>query len=213
MATPYYQDDLVTLYHGDCREITEWLAADVLVTDPPYGIGLDTDYSSLNGSTRAYSAIAGDSEPFDPSPFLHLPVALFGANHFATRLPHGGTWHVWDKRVNAASNMMSDFEVWWTSYPSGPSRVFRYQSVCGVHPGVKPERLSHPTVKPLPLMEHVLGACPPGTVADPFAGSGSTLVAAKRLGRKAIGVELEERYCEIAAKRLAQGVLNFGSVG
>ena len=219
---PYYQDDFVTIYHGDCRDVLselhdpffigerETTFADVVVTDPPYGIGLDTDYSSLAGSTRTYALIEGDDEPFDPRPFLEWPALMFGADHFAHLLPVG-TWHVWDKRVTARSNMFADFETWWTSWPSGPSRVFRYQWVAGVHPGAAQQRIQHPTVKPTPVMAYALGQCPEGTILDPFMGSGSTLRAAKDLGRRAIGIEIEERYCEIAAKRLGQEVLDLGA--
>lgn len=147
MSAPYYADDHVTLYHGDCLEVTEWLAADVLVTDPPYG--------------------SDETAPFATT---HEEVYVLGNGWLPGRRP----------------------------------TVLRYPNLLGAR------RPDHPTPKPVGLMEWVILCAPDGTVADPFAGSGSTLVAARNLGRRAIGVELEERYCEVIAKRLAQDVLDFG---
>jgi DNA modification methylase len=208
---PYYEDDLVTIYHGDCLELLPELAFDVVVTDPPYGISLSTDYSNLNGSTQVYAPIIGDNAPFDPTPFLGHPCVMFGVNHFAGAVPNVGTWHCWDKRDGTASNMFADFEMWWTSFQTGPSRLFRYAWIAGTHRGVN-ERVGHPTSKPLALMRHIIDddRTPPGTILDPFMGSGTTLRAAKDLGRKAIGIEIDEAYCEAAAKRMGQGVLDFG---
>jgi site-specific DNA-methyltransferase (adenine-specific) len=208
---PYYEDDHVTIYHGDSREIVGDLSFDVIVMDPPYGINLDTDYSTLHGSTRSYGAIAGDDEAFDLAWWLERceSVVAFGVDHFAQSAV-GGTWHVWDKRVDARPNMFADCEFFWTSFHSGPSRVLRYQWVAGVHPGARRERIAHPTVKPVPVMEHAVSLTPEGVVLDPHMGSGSTLRAAKNLGRKAIGIEIDERYCEIAAKRMGQEVLDLG---
>jgi DNA modification methylase len=207
MATPYYQDDLVTLYHGDCREITEWLAADVLVTDPPYGLGdiLSGGWAKRWGLHEAHG-LSWDREAPDivaSLPERFAASIIWGGNYFP--LPPARGWLVWDKIVRSFSS--GHCELAWTTIDQ-PVRAYNFS-----HGALATEGKMHPTQKPLDVMTWCIGFCPPGTVADPFAGSGSTLVAAKRLGRKAIGVELEERYCEIAAKRLAQGVLDFGSVG
>ena len=215
--TPYYEDDSVTIYHGDCRGVLPSLTYDVVVTDPPYGIDIDTDYSTLTGSSefnaskghyrgKVHARVHGDDRPFDPADFLPWPCALFGANHYPTRIADGGTFHVWDKRDGLGSNMFSDFEIWWTSYPSGPSRIFRHKWLGYMRASDVGEHF-HPTQKPTALMRAIIDKAPPGVILDPFMGSGTTLRAAKDLGRKAIGIEIEERYCEIAVKRLAQEVL------
>jgi site-specific DNA-methyltransferase (adenine-specific) len=212
---PYYQDDLVTIYHGDCRE---WMPeADVIVTDPPYGIGwTGTTDSKRHAVVRRAFAIAGDDEPFDPAMILALgkPTVLFGANHYASRLPDSPSWLVWDKRPTGQVDSYSDGEMAWSNL-GGPLRIHRQLWVGGGSLGQengiaagqgRPVGL-HPTQKPLSLMRWVIGRCPEGTILDPFMGSGSTLVAAKSLNRRAIGIEIEERYCEIAAQRCSQEVL------
>lgn len=215
MMTPYYADDLVTLYHGDCRELLPHVTADVVVTDPPYGIGWNTRGGSSGRGGQDFPAMVGDREVFEPSGILTLglPTVLFGANHYASRLPLSPTWFVWDKRPEMESTDQADCEIAWTNL-GGPARMFRFTwngghteiyVKRGEHPS-GPVRY-HPTQKPLALMRWVIQRCPDGIILDPFAGSGSTLVAAKSLGRRSIGIEIEERYCEVAANRCRQEVL------
>ena len=218
IVTPYYEDDAVTIFHGDCREILPDLMFDVVVTDPPYGINLDTDYSTLTGNGRfaagvdgqKHDRVIGDDSPFDPAMFGATPAAMFGVNHYAQRVPTGATWHVWDKRDGLGSNMLADCELWATTWPSGPTRIFRHKWLGYMrHAGRTGDGFDHPTAKPLALMRHIIGEdrTPDGIIVDPFMGSGTTLRAAKDLGRKAIGIEIHERYCEVAATRLGQEVL------
>lgn len=214
--TIYYQDDYVTLYHGDCLELADlWTCADVLVTDPPYGMrlrsGRDGHFEDL--------AIEGDDSTDARDAALSAwggPALIFG--RWSEPRPIGTRAVLtWEKGEHVG---MGDLALPWkpnteeiyvlgkgfTGRRSGS--VIKAHAIAGtVGQGAKGTR-HHPTEKPQALMEALIAKCPPGTIADPFAGSGSTLVAAKALGRRAIGVELEERYCEIAARRLSQEVLD-----
>lgn len=217
---PYYQDDLVTLYHGDCLEVTEWLNADVLVTDPPYGMGLKSGRSNGREGGFGDLSIAGD----DDTAVRDAAIALW-----PQRLPGlvFGRWSIprpaWVKQIliweKGDHTGMGDLNIPWRPsieeiyvigpWPSrvntglgGGGRISPVYRVMAPTPG-KVNGRNHPTEKPVQLMEALIVRCPPGVIADPFAGSGSTLVAAVNQGRKAIGVELEERYCELIAKRLS----------
>lgn len=214
---PYYEHGGITIYHGDCREVLPALpACDLLLTDPPYGIGLDTNYSRRSSTAirgRDYSAIVGDDAPFDGR-FLFAfgkVQVVWGANNWPNSIPFSPKkdgWIVWDKRTNEAADRIlgSPFEL---AVVIGRRcyKMIRLQH-CGVKnaDGDRSGRF-HPTQKPIALMNRLLGLFVSTFVVDPFMGSGSTLLAAKDLGRKAIGIEIEERYCEIAAKRLSQEVL------
>ncbi len=207
--TPYYQDDLVTIYLGDCRE---WMPeADVIVTDPPYGIGWNTDAARTRHGP-GYPPIFGDDESFDPSRLLALgvPTVLFGGNHYADRLPPSSSWIVWDKRPSGYTNDQSDCELVWTNL-GGPARVIRKAwsgggTLARENGSSGRGRSIHPTQKPVDVMRDIILRTT-GTILDPFMGSGSTLVAAKSLNRRSIGIEIDERYCETAANRCRQEVL------
>lgn len=212
--TPYYEHAGITIYHGDCREILPHVTADVVVTDPPYGIGEARGKNKTRGGVcpaTDYGVAAWDDAPID-APLLGLVLSaaphtcIFGGNYYA--LPPTSCWLVWDKDNTGD---FADCELAWTNWKMAVRRIrYRWNGMLQ-EPGLPKEKRQHPTQKPMPVIKWVLGLAPStGTVLDPFMGSGTTLVAAKQLGRKAIGIELEERYCEIAAKRLAQEVFDFG---
>jgi site-specific DNA-methyltransferase (adenine-specific) len=222
---PYYADSNVTLYHGDCLEVTEWLAADVLITDPPYGmknISRGT-YDSTTGITHkpvGAERIASDHnvECRDKALALwgHRPRVVFGTWRQPRPDPvdHRLIWHKQGQAPGplSAAFMLQDEEIYVTGRgfveSSPPMRtVITTQERRSGQVAV----IGHPTPKPVSLMELLITRCPPGVIADPFAGAGATLLAARNQRRQAIGVELEERYCEIAARRLDQMCLDFGT--
>lgn len=214
--TPYYEDDACVIYHGDCREVDAWLTADVLVTDPPYGIGHS---SNKSGAPRRGEEIANDRTVDVRDGVLDVwgdrPAVVFGSCRMPPpRIAVRGTL-VWDKGGHVG---MGDLSFPWKQnwehiYVAGDGFAGRrgpgVLRVNALAPWAG--EITHPHEKPVELLHALLSKCPPGVVADPFMGSGTTLRAAKNLGRRAIGVELEERYCEIAAKRLAQEVLDLGA--
>jgi DNA modification methylase len=206
---PYYQDGQCTIYHGDCREIAPALNADCVLSDPPYGIAHPTNYKSRGrggiAACRDYAPVHGDGQQFDPGPWIDRPCLLFGANYFADKLPPSSGWVVWDKERPHDLDQ-STCELAWSNFVKGV-RIFRHLwngAICKRKPD-----LVHPTQKPVELFAWIIQLrwFPAGTILDPFMGSGTTLRAGKDLGRKCIGIEIEEKYCEIAAKRLAQEVL------
>lgn len=210
---PYYDDgNGIQIYLGDCRDVVPQLAnVDLVLTDPPYGISHPTDYKSRGRDALAnckdYVPVYGDEEPFDPRWLLALrkPMLLFGGNYFSDKLPTSSGWVVWDKMRPDLLDQATA-ELAWSNFVKGV-RVFRYLWNGMIRAG--DERLEHPTMKPSALWRWVIGLpwTPEGTVCDPYMGSGTTLRAAKDCGRSAIGIEIEEQYCEVAALRLSQEVL------
>ena len=212
---PYYQHAGITIYCADCRDVLPHLPkVDLCLTDPPYGIGFvhGDGGGKLASSTRFNRiAVVGDDRPFDPSMFLGYTenAVLWGANHFANRLPNSPAWLIWDKREGMGQNDQADCEMAWTSLKS-PARLIRHYWNGMLKASEARIPRVHPTQKPVAVMGWCLSFFPEAqTILDPFMGSGTTLVAAKNLGRRAIGIEIEERYCEIAAKRLSQEVFDF----
>jgi site-specific DNA-methyltransferase (adenine-specific) len=221
--------DGVTLYLGDCREILPTLPkVDAVVTDPPYGqdYKVNTFYAGgsrekavvqRNGkklivSPTIYEPIFGDKEPFDPLPWLNLAreVLLFGAHKFADRLPPGG-WLVWDKVPTGKVRDQGDGEAAWLNRDQ-PMRIFRllWDGLCvgegARHEVTAGQKRFHPAQKPEMLMRWCLKFIEGEMILDPFMGSGTTGVAAVKLGRKFIGIEIEPKYFDIACKRISDAL-------
>lgn len=200
----------VTLYLGDCRELQPGLPLTAaVVSDPPYGISYKRGAGGRGGAHSSGNKfcndvpVTGDDKPFDPSPWLAFPeVILFGADHFSAALPHG-RWLAWNKLGDKEPwDDFSDVEFAWHN-KRGASRIFSHlwKGLAQKGAGVKRE---HPTQKPVELMEWCIGFVSAPTVLDPFMGSGTTGVAAVKMGRQFIGIEIEPKYFDIACKRIEQ---------
>jgi DNA modification methylase len=201
--TPYYQDEAVCIYHGDCREVLPFLPkTDLLLTDPPYGISA--------AKRKAHSSIRDDSawpeQAWDDERQPDALVAsmklvkhsmIWGGNYYTDVLSPSSGWLAWVKPEAGTGFSLADMELCWTSY----------QFAARVKHCARRDGHLHPTQKPEALMVWCLSFADGCNVLDPFMGSGTTLVAAKRLCRKAIGIERERKYCDLAIERLAQGAL------
>lgn len=150
--------------------------------------------------------IAGDETPFDPAPILALglPTILWGANHYADKLPASARWLIWDKRRGTTVNDFADCEMAWTNM-DGPARVLPHMWNGGLRDSERGIPRVHKTQKAIAVMEWCLGFVPDAaTILDPFMGSGTTLVACQRMGRHGTGVEIDKDYWEIACRRVEE---------
>ena len=216
----YYSDEWVAIACADCREILPELPkVDLVLTDPPYGIGSiggSKPVGSIGGSNivfvNKYSPIVGDNKPFDPTFLLSVGSnqVIWGANYYSDKLPPSKGWIVWDKKLkNDWDDNFSDVELAWTSFDR-PAKCYRLLFM-GLIQEHNREKRVHPTQKPVELFQWIINkySLVADIILDPFLGSGTTVIAAKHLNRKCIGIEIEEKYCEIAARRCSQGVFDF----
>ena len=220
--TPYYQHGGIAIYHGDCIEVMEYLAPqygerlfDLLLTDPPYGIGEGQSKAASRYRSNPSWSAARDTKQYPDGQWdkATAPVAvalarsmsrsqiIFGGNFYD--LPPASCWLVWDKETTGD---FADCELAWTNLSKAVRRI---RHLWSGYKQATPEQRQHPTQKPEAVILWALTQAPSDvrTVLDPFMGSGTTLVAAKRLGKSCVGIEREERYCEIAARRLQQEAL------
>lgn len=194
---PYYEHGGVTIYNGDCREILPQLPpCDVVLTDPPYPYQGNNFKDCINEAIDVFSFYECERwilfwDLFE-SPPIKLPVVAK---------------HIWHKtNTNRPNNYEMIYEF--SAEEKRGSKVFPH---CVIFPGLTgcTEANGHPTQKPLSLFRELILLRNLTNIVDPFMGSGTTLEAAKNLGKLAIGIEKEEQYCEIAAKRLSQEVFQF----
>ena len=226
MAEPYYKDERVTLYHGDCRDILPQLdPVDLVLTDPPYGINYVSNYTTGRGA----KPITNDGARLSIALQRQVIPLLSGRAQHVLWFTRWDVWPdvwaelgpwfplrgmlIWDK----ADPGMGDLKHWGPSYEMiasagwGKTVGSRDQSVLRHFKPPASARV-HPTEKPQALLRYLIGKLAPATVLDPFAGGGSSLLAARDQGCRAIGIEVQESYCEAIAERLSQAAFDLAPV-
>ncbi len=212
---PYYQDNSVVIYHADCREVLPLIpdkSIGLVLTDPPYGIGEARGKNKSRGQLaqpKDYGVSTWDDQPIDQwlmnqVIFKGKHSIVFGGNYYC--FPPSPCWIVWDKDN---SGDFADCELAWTNFDTAVRKyLWRWNGMLQ-EPHTPKDYRWHPTQKPAGLFSAILSdySNDGELILDPFLGSGTTAYCAKKLGRLCIGIEIEEKYCEIAAKRCSQGVM------
>lgn len=210
---PYYKDEFVTIYNRFCEELIPSLGRfDLLLTDPPYGIGESSNRVMSRGNNKIgvtdYGFFDWDKQPpkketIDGAIAACKNAIIWGGNYF--HLPPRRGWLVWDKQNTGD---FADAELAWTNLETAV-RIMHHMWNGMIRKGeASREKRVHPTQKPVELMRWCIGLADGAyTILDPYAGSGTTGRAAKDLRKQCVLIERDERYCEIAAKRMAQEVL------
>ncbi len=196
--------------------------AGAVLTDPPYGMNLCTDWSGIRKTGKSmgaakkirgkcYAPVIGDDKPYDPAEMLHLwaegidEVFLFGADYYVERIPNrgDGNWLVWDKRKESQSDGFgSEFELIW-SRAKHKRRILRHEWFGFLREGEHGESRTHPTQKPVILIRDIIEQwCSVGIIADPYLGSGTTMVACQNLNRKCWGIEISPDYVAVCLQRM-----------
>jgi len=199
----------------DVMQLMNGHKADMVFTDPPYGMFLDADYSSMEGWAKGkkYEKVKGDNEDFKPE-LITFPLSFFsyckeiylwGADYYAEHIKNknDGSWLVWDKRVDESKEAMygSSFELCW-SKAKHKRNILRFMWA-GFMGDKEARNRVHPTQKPSDMIVHIIDtyAKETKTVVDLFLGSGSTLIACEKTGRTCYGMELDEHYVSVIIKR------------
>ena len=207
LPTPYYSKGGITIYHGDARDMLPHLPqVDLILADPPYGIGAGRQSFGFSRTSRM-SEESWDDQPATDA-MLEQAIAhgkraiVWGGNYFS--LPPSRCFLVWDKGAGFKGRDFAECEQAWCSWDAN-ARLLRYDPLANGDYRMK----QHRTQKPVPLMRWCIEQAGEGieTIGDPFGGVGTTLIAARDLGKRAWMIEIEEKYCAIAKRRLAQGVL------
>jgi DNA modification methylase len=230
---PYYQDEYSTIYLGDCREILPTLEkVDLVLTDPPYE--QSNSGGGLVAKRKTFQEIGKNLSSFNVGEYWELLSKASKTQHgywfsskenidFLIQLARADDLN-WDLLIYAKNNpapmknfrYLSSFEYLFffrgeKCFWNNNAPFQHYSKIKSVN--CIPSQYGHPTEKSVEILEELIlvSTEPEHTILDPFLGSGTTLVAAKNLGRKAIGIEISEKYCEVAVKRLRQQVLNLGA--
>ncbi len=222
MTAPFYEEPGVAIYRGRVEEVLPTLDPKrfaLAIADPPWGVCENTARKSAgrgaNGAfwrgnkSRDFPPCDGDDQPFDPAPILHLQrLLIWGANHFAERLPPSASWWVWDKRDGGPSDDNGDCELAWSNL-GGPPRLLSHKWRGLIKASEKSEPKIHPMQKPIALGEWIIGGRSKvgEEVLVLYAGGGADVVAAKRLRRRVVAIECSERYCEEIVKRVKRAAV------